>query len=367
MIYVIEIIIFVIMEYIFRNVRNMNFYNWVLEHNKYTFDVWAQAKEDFAYKVTKIIESVPTFSFAPTSWDYYQMGKDWNNTYNNGEKLLIGIGMILLTIKEIVGNVLIDLTFIITFLIEHKFLCINSIINWIRKTDFGAIIDLGMGLISENGNLLLIIVIVFLAIYAMYERKKIAAYRLEAIWGNDAINVKQVAERQKEIENILFCLSRKIYNNLSKIKQNIRLIEARKCTNDSYLINEYEDFTEEVEKIKKLLVEIWDIPYGITIYTKHNRKAVVQLRILGLLLSDKVGYIELDECNKTALSKIDTTQDNEKLKKEFMIKWMHCIAQINGITRYLKYMNKKMKKYRRLVTNITDMKELKGIIENIKD
>ena len=45
MIYVIESIIFIAMTYIFNNIRNMKFYTWVLEHNKYTFGVWAQAKE----------------------------------------------------------------------------------------------------------------------------------------------------------------------------------------------------------------------------------------------------------------------------------------------------------------------------------
>lgn len=109
MIYVIESIIFIAMTYIFNNIRNMKFYTWVLEHNKYTFDVWAQAKESFAYNVTKIVETMPTFSFAPTSWDYYQMRKEWYNTYNIGEKFLICIGMTLLAIRGIVGNVLIDL------------------------------------------------------------------------------------------------------------------------------------------------------------------------------------------------------------------------------------------------------------------
>lgn len=169
------------------------------------------------------------------------------------------------------------------------------------------------------------------------------------------------------IEDILFCLRVKIYNNSCVIKQNIRFIEARKHTNDSYLISRYEDYTAEIEQIKKLLAEIWNIPYGITIYAKHNRKAFVQLRILELLLSDNIGRIELDECNKPALTKIDLTQSNSELKREFMIKWMHCISQVDGITRYLKYMNKKMMRYQRLITNVTDVKELKEIVENIKD
>lgn len=178
---------------------------------------------------------------------------------------------------------------------------------------------------------------------------------------------KQVADRQKAIEDILFCLRVKIYNNSCVIKQNIRFIEARKHTNDSYLISRYEDYTTEIVQIKKLLAEIWNIPYGITIYAKHNRKAFVQLRILELLLSDNIGHIELDECNKPALIKIDLTQSNSELKREFMIKWTHCISQVDGITRYLKYMNKKMMRYQRLITNVTDVKELKEIVENIKD
>ena len=125
--------------------------------------------------------------------------------------------------------------------------------------------------------------------------------------------------------------------------------------------------TTEIVQIKKLLAEIWNIPYGITIYAKHNRKAFVQLRILELLLSDNIGHIELDECNKPALIKIDLTQSNSELKREFMIKWTHCISQVDGITRYLKYMNKKMMRYQRLITNVTDVKELKEIVENIKD
>ena len=358
---------FIAMTYIFNNIRNMKFYTWVLKHNKYTFDVWAQAKESFAYNVTKIVETMPTFSFAPTSWDYYQMRKEWYNTYNIGEKFLICIGMTLLAIRGIVGNVLIDLVFVITFLNERKVLRINSIINLVKEIDVGAIIESLVSFISENGNVILLIVFVSLAVYAMYERKKIATYQLEAIWGKDATNVKQVADRQKAIEDILFCLRVKIYNNSCVIKQNIRFIEARKHTNDSYLIIRYEDYTTEIEQIKKLLAEIWNIPYGITIYAKHNRKAFVQLRILELLLSDKIGHIELDECNKPELIKIDLTQSNSELKREFMIKWMHCISQVDGITRYLKYMNKKMMRYQRLITNVTDVKELKEIVENIKD
>ena len=367
MIYVIESIIFIAMTYIFNNIRNMKFYTWVLEHNKYTFDVWAQAKESFAYNVTKIVETMPTFSFAPTSWDYYQMRKEWYNTYNIGEKFLICIGMTLLAIRGIVGNVLIDLVFVITFLYERKVLRINSIINLVKEIDVGAIIESLVSFISENGNVILLIVFVSLAVYAMYERKKIATYQLEAIWGKDATNVKQVADRQKAIEDKLFCLRLKIYNNSCVLKQNIRFIEARKHTNDSYLISRYEDYTTEIEQIKKLLAEIWNIPYGITIYAKHNRKAFVQLRILELLLSDNIGHIELDECNKPALIKIDLTQSNSELKREFMIKWTHCISQVDGITRYLKYMNKKMMRYQRLITNVTDVKELKEIVENIKD
>lgn len=175
------------------------------------------------------------------------------------------------------------------------------------------------------------------------------------------------SDSNSAIEDILFCLRVKIYNNSCVIKQNIRFIEARKRTNDSYLISRYEDYTTEIEQIKKLLAEIWNIPYGITIYAKHNRKAFVQLRILELLLSDNIGHIELDECNKPALIKIDLTQSNSELKREFMIKWMHCISQVDGITRYLKYMNKKMMRYQRLITNVTDVKELKEIVENIKD
>lgn len=67
--------------------------------------------------------------------------------------------------------------------------------------------------------------------------EKIATYQLEAIWINDATNVKQVADRQEE--NILLYLRIKIHNNSCVIKQNIRFIEEGKHTNDAYLTSRY--------------------------------------------------------------------------------------------------------------------------------
>ena len=82
------------------------------------------------------------------------MRKEWYNTYNIGEKFLICIGMTLLAIRGIVGNVLIDLVFVITFLYERKVLRINSIINLVKEIDVGAIIESLVSFISENGNMM---------------------------------------------------------------------------------------------------------------------------------------------------------------------------------------------------------------------
>lgn len=366
MVYIIEVIILETVLYMLKDIRDKKFYNWVLKHNKYVFDAWAETKERFAYKVTKIVDAIPSFSFAPTSYDYYRVKKDWYSTNYMGEKFLIAIGTILLHVKGIVGNVLIDLAFVLTFLIKNKYSQIKNIINIINKIDFRTIIDSMVNGIFENGNVLLIIMIIFLAIYALYERKKIVTYRLEAVWGKDATNVEQVAERQKRIENILLHLMEEIYQNSCIIKQNIRLIDAQKYTNDNFLIVEYEDFTNEIDEIKKLVAEIRDIPYGMSIYIEHNRKALVQLEILELFPSKNIRYIELDECNKPALLKINSAKSDDELKSRFMDKWMHCIAQVNGIIRYLRYMNKKMVQYQKLLSNITDVKELKEIMENVK-
>ena len=100
-------------------------------------------------------------------------------------------------------------------------------------------------------------------------------------------------------------------------------------------------------------------------FIQRFMKATPLLRKMKIATSSE--HERLDECNKPALIKIDLTQSNSELKREFMIKWMHCISQVDGITRYLKYMNKKMMRYQRLITNVTDVKELKEIVENIKD
>lgn len=367
MIYIIEFIIFIVITYVFNNIRYLNFYIWILNHNRYVFDVWATVKENFAYKVTKIVEAIPTFSFAPTRFDYDRMREGWKDTYNCGEKILICIGMIWLIIKGVVGNKLIDLVFVITFLFKHKLIRMNTIIALVEKINFRANIEYLLGLVFENGNILLAIVIGSLGLYAMCERKKIATYQLEAIWGNDVTNVKEVAEYQKEIEHLLFNLRKKIWNNSYTIKQNIRFIERRAYTNDSFLTSRYEDYTEEIEEIKKYLVKIWKSSKGLSIYVNHNWKVLVQLNILGLCPYDEIGYIELEECNKPALDKIDLNQSEEPLKREFMIKWMHCIAQLNGITRYLQYMDKRMRRYQKMLANVTDIKEVKEIAENVKD
>ena len=46
-------------------------------------------------------------------------------------------------------------------------------INLVKEIDFWAIIESLVSFISENGNIILLIVIVSLAVYAMYERKKL--------------------------------------------------------------------------------------------------------------------------------------------------------------------------------------------------
>lgn len=68
---------------------------------------------------------------------------------------------------------MIDLVFVITFLNKRKVLRINSIINLVKEIDFEAIIESLVSFISENGNVILLIVFVSLAVYAMYERKKL--------------------------------------------------------------------------------------------------------------------------------------------------------------------------------------------------
>ena len=52
-----------------------------------------------------------------------------------------------------------------------------------KEIDVGAIIESLVSFISENGNVILLIVFVSLAVYAMYERKKLQPIKLEAIWG----------------------------------------------------------------------------------------------------------------------------------------------------------------------------------------
>lgn len=93
---------------------------------------------------------------------------------------------------------------------------------------------------------------------------------------------KKTTEKALNIDNILFnCrdylrAARNSGSFFEKRDMMLTLVFLR------FIGEKYEDGIEnltEIVQIKKLLAEIWNIPYGITIYAKHNRKAFVQLRI----------------------------------------------------------------------------------------
>lgn len=367
MIYIIEIICLIILSILFNQIRSLRFYNWVISNNSYTFYEWAEFKEKIAYRITRLVYSIPSFSLGPSNFEYYNIEEEYRQAMSYGEKFLIGFHLLRMHIRSLLGNLFADSVILVTILFHEQIVNIDQIWNIVSNIDVDilGIVQNVIDFISKNGNAILIALIILLALYARHLRHKSKKYKFESIWNSEAEeDIKKVAEMQRIIEQSLYSLRTSVYKNTRYCKENIRrLIANENDPKKAHLVSNYEDYSNEIEIIKKQLIEIANLTSGISIYATHNKKRFLQLNLLGLLPSNKIIYFELAECNKNSLEQIEL---DENAKKIFLHKWMFGIAILNGLERLLKDSSRRKYDYNKLLLSTEAHEGMSKMIESIK-
>lgn len=365
MILLAEIVIFAILSEALNKIRNFQFYYGVLEHSKYPLCNYISFKEKIAYSITRVIKDVPTFSFAPSDYDYWKMENERNKKCSQPENVFLTISLIGLYIRGVVGNVLCDLILIVTFLFSKGYIK-WSVLNRNIHGFFGYIFTLEnveavlniVKWVQNNVNAILVIIIVLISFHIGILKRKKRKYSIEAIWAEEeADRVRNVAKIQKELEDTLLKFRADISNNMTNIQEQIRFFTDAASIKTEHMI----EYQETTDKIKELLHRIVEVE-GIQIYAQRNWRMYTQLTILEILpsLSDKKTFIEIDRLSQTYIEK------NCKTVEDLCKSYSYGVAFINGINRFLRFSYKKRKQYNKIVLHIADADYLGGIAEKIK-
>lgn len=212
--------------------------------------------------------------------------------------------------------------------------------------------------IQNNVNAVLVIMILLILLYVGYLKRKKRKYSIEAIWAEEEVNrVRNVANIQKELEEILLEFRGIIYNNMTLIQEQIRFFTDEDSIKTDYMI----EYKSNTEKIKELLCQIVNVE-GIQIYAQRNRHMYTQLVLLEILplLSDKTIFINIDKVSKSYIAK------NCKTAKDLCESYSYGVSFINGINRFLRFSYKKRRQYNKIALHIADADYLGGIAEKMK-
>lgn len=360
-----EIIVFGLLSFLCKKVRNVQFYESVLKHTKYPLYDLVSFKEKIAYGITKFVKDAPTFSFAPSDYEFWRKESEKTDSCKRGEKVLINISLIFLYFRSVVGNVIIDIILIITIVTCQNIIdwevCWKSIVCFFMDIPFdiiGEYLICALKWIQENVNVILVLLIVVISAYIGLLKKKKRKYSIEAVWAEeDEEHIKEIARIQKKVESVLLDIRGDIYQNLKILQEQARFFTGEENIKFDKII----DYSKKTDELKQLMWEITN-NNGIQIYAKRNRRLYVQLSMLDLLpsLTDKKRFIELDYLSLKYIS------NNCKNEEDMCETYARGVALMNGINRFLKFSYKKRNQYNKVVLHIADSDYLGGIIEKIK-
>lgn len=360
----VEIIVFAILSAGLNKIRNFQFYYGVLKHSKYPLYNYVSFKEKTAYFITRVIRDIPSFSFAPSDYDYWKMENEKDKKCSRQEKALINISLFGLYIRGVIGNVLCDLIIIVSFLFSKGYIKwqalsrkIYGLFRYIFTLENAeAVLDI-VKYVQDNVNAILVTMIVLILLYVGILKRKKRKYSIEAIWAEEeADRVRSVAKTQKELEDTLLKFRDVISNNISIIEEQIRFYTDATSIKTGHMI----ECQEIMDKIMELLNGIVEVE-GIQIYAQRNWHMYTQLIILEILPS----LYEKKFINICRLSPI-YIRNNCNTVKDLCEAYSYGVAFINGINRFLRFSYKKRKQYNRIVLHIVDADYLGGVLEKTK-
>lgn len=361
----IEIIVFGFFSFASKNIRNLQFYYGILARTKYPLFDLISFKETIIYSITKVVKDAPTFSFAPSDYEFWRKENEKENNCCLGEKIIINISLLFMHIRAVIGNVFFDFILVVTFLTCEEIICWKNIWKFVKETvknfPMREVAELSQECLSwsqENINVLLIILIVLISLYVGFLKREKRKYLIEAVWAEeDEDRIKNVAKIQKSIETDLLEIRGSIYKNLIILQEQIRWYTKE----ENLKLDRLVDYKDKSDELKSFMWNITEIE-GIEIYAKRNRKVYVQLMLLDLLpsLSSKKTFAKLDCMSKKYIE--DTCKSKEELCKAYA----YGVGLINGINRFLKFSYKKRHQYNKIVLHITDSDYIGGVFDKIK-
>lgn len=361
----VEIVVFGILSFTSKKIRNLQFYYGVLACTKYPLFDLISFKEKIVYFITKVVKDAPTFSFAPSDYDFWRKENEKGNYCSRVEKILISISLLFMHIRGVIGNIFFDAILVVTFLTCEEIICWKSIwkftkeiIKSIPMREISKVLLEWLYWIQENVNVLLIVLIVLMSFYVGFLKREKRKYSIEAVWAEeDEDRIKNVAKIQKSIETDLLEIRGYIYKNLIILQEQIRWYTKE----ENLKLDRLVDYKEKSDALKSFMWNITEIE-GIEIYAKRNRKMYVQLILLDLLpsLSSKKTFAKLDWMSKKYIE--DTCKSKEELCKAYA----YGVGLMNGINRFLKFSYKKRHQYNKIVLHIADADYTGGVFEKIK-
>ncbi|MBD9036731.1 MAG: hypothetical protein EGR42_00965 [[Eubacterium] rectale] len=360
----VEIVVFAMLSEGLKKIRNFQFYYSVLEHSKYPLYNYISFKEKIAYFITRIIRDIPSFSFAPSDYDYWKLENEKDKKCTRAEKTIIKISLWGLYIRGVIGNVLCDLIIIVSFLFSKGYIKwsvlssnIYGLFRYIFTSENAEAALKIVKYVQDNVNAILVTMIVLILLYVGILKRKKRKYSIEAIWAEEeADRVRSVAKTQKELEDTLLKFRDVISKNISIIEDEIRFYTDATSIKTEGMI----ECQEIIDKIKELLNGIVEVE-GIQIYAQRNWHMYTQLIILEILPS----LYEKKFINICRLSPI-YIRNNCKTVDDLCEAYSYGVAFINGINRFLRFSYKKRKQYNRIVLHIADADYLSNIVEKTK-
>lgn len=364
----IEIEVFILLSILMKRIRSYRFYFSLLDKSTSQIKMAISFKEKIAFFITKIIKDIPSFSFTPSDYDYWVFENEKSDTTKREKVFYFAVWLILL-VQSIIGNILYDVIFAVSFVLLKGYVPVKRIGDFFKNLELEKTFDLitakvieGIDWIQNNVNVVLVLIIVVFSLYIGWLKRKKRRYSIEAIWAKeDSVRVKKVAKIQKKLEDSLLELRHEINSNMVAIREILLCLKEEDSLTSGHL-DRLNDYSQTTDRIKKLLSKISKIE-GIQIYAQRNKKMYLQLTILELLpsLSDKSTFINLDKVSK---SYIDANCTN---KNDLCKSYAYGVAFMNGINRFLSFSYKKRRQYNKIVMHITDVEYLKSVVSEVTE
>ena len=367
----------IVFDLLLEPIKDYKLYYYGLHIIPFTRYDLVSAWERILFKITAWGQKIPYLIYRPQLFRVQSYRDDRRHAVTLSEKVIISFELLFVYLRFVIGFRIIYFIMAIVWLFIRLKTEIFTLLNVILKIDYIKIIQNVYQYVIENGSAILIIVIVLLSFYIFLLKGKTTRYQFEKVWAEEENEkIKEIADAQKEIQKILFCIRPIVYKNSEQCCNLVRQVDCQKkypldnkvTFSLTYHFEDYEDQVEEIIKQMKFIEE----NNGRELFKKYNSDMWFQLFMLRLTDSNtKYRFDGIFDGSKKSLE-VQLEQENKvkdikKIRSNMYSKWTGCISVINGIERYLSYANKRKIRHRRLSKSMVSAESIKEIAKDIKE